>query len=176
MLVVFEGIDGSGKTTLSNHLARALHSSGLKVAHTREAGSYPSRVAESIRDLGRDANNLELGPTAELLLYAAREAQLLEEVTRPALRGCDVVVTDRFFYTVEVLARYGRGLAADQVLPLLQAARDGLEPDLVVLVDVDPAIARARKRIAELLRPRLRPPSREGLGGAGPQQRMRAGY
>lgn len=176
MFVVFEGIDGSGKTTLSNRVAQALRAAGLAVSHVREDGKYASKVADAIRELGRDAKNLELNPLAELLLHAAREAQLLDEVTRPALAASPIVIADRFFYTAEVLAMHARGLAADQVLPVVRAASRGLEPDLVVLVDVDPQVARARKRIAELLAPRVREPSRKGLGGAGMQHRMRAGY
>ncbi|XXF74882.1 dTMP kinase [Myxococcaceae bacterium GXIMD 01537] len=97
MLIVFEGIDGSGKTTLSNRVAEVLRQGGLRVRHVREGGQLASPVSESLRRFTRDPANLALVPMTELLLYAAREAQLLEEVTRPALAHYDVVITDRYF-------------------------------------------------------------------------------
>src|SRR3954462_11468449 len=84
MLIAFEGIDGSGKTTLSNRVARVLRDRGLTVAHTREGGRFASPVTQAMRELGRDARNLALTPRAELFLYIARDVQLFEEQTLPA--------------------------------------------------------------------------------------------
>jgi dTMP kinase len=176
MFVVFEGIDGSGKTTLSNKVAAALAARGLPMRHIRAEGKYASRVSEAIRDLGRDARNMTLVPEAEMLLYVARDVQLIEEVVRPALRNGDVVLADRFLYTAEVLARHGRHLEEDYTLPILAAAARGLTPDLVVLCDVDPALARARRRAAKLAAADRRPPARKGLAGVGLQHRIRRGY
>ena len=176
MLVVFEGIDGSGKTTLSNRVASALAKRGLPVRHIRADGKYASTVSEAIRDLGRDARNLDLVPEAELLLYVAREVQLVEQVVRPALRNGDVVIADRFLHTAEVLGRHGRHLPAARTEPILTAAAGGLVPDLVILCDVDPALARARRRAAKLAAADRRPPARKGLAGVGLQHRLRRGY
>ena len=84
MHVAFEGIDGSGKMTLSNRVAKALRAEGLTVEHVREGGAFTSRVTQALRELGRDARNLALSPIAELLVYLAREAQLLAELTHAA--------------------------------------------------------------------------------------------
>ncbi len=132
MLIVFEGIDGSGKTTLSNRVAQELRQAGLRVRHVREGGTLASAVSEDLRRFTRDPAHLALTPTAELLLYAAREAQLLEEVTRPALAEYEIVITDRFLYTAEVLARWGRGLPEHVVRPVVEAcrARPGARPRL----------------------------------------------
>lgn len=176
MFIVFEGIDGSGKTTISNRATRALRESGLTVSHVREGGKLASSVAQSIRDFGRDERQLGLEPSAELLLYLAREAQLFDEVTRPALDVADVVIADRFFYSAEVLACAGRGLAPELIRPLVEAASRGIVPDLVILVDVDPHIARARRRIAKILKDAVEGPSRKGLAGASLFHRMRDGY
>ena len=96
MFIVFEGIDGSGKTTISNKVAKALRAEGAIVEHVREGGAFASSVTQGIRDFCRDARNLALVPRAELLLYVAREIQLLEEVILPAravvARGGRVVV------------------------------------------------------------------------------------
>ena len=85
MFVVFEGIDGSGKTTVSNMVAERLRAGGLSVKHLRAEGKFVSVVSEAIRELGRDARNIELVPQAEFLLYVARDVQLIEQALRPAL-------------------------------------------------------------------------------------------
>ncbi|MBL0217646.1 MAG: dTMP kinase [Myxococcales bacterium] len=176
MFVVFEGIDGGGKTTLSNMVAKRLRADGLKVAHVREGGKFASKVTQAMRELGRDARNLELGPRAELMLYLTREVQLVDEATRPATATNDVVIADRYIYTAEALAIYGRGLAPSDVEPLVHAAAGGLFPELVVLVDVDPHVARARRKVSKIVEKDDKPPSRKGLTGTGLQHRLRAGY
>lgn len=176
MFVVFEGIDGSGKTTISNRVVRRLKARGFDTCHLRQDGKFASTVTEAVRSLARDARNLPLVPEAELLLYAARELQLCEEALRPALAASKLVVADRYFYTAEVLGRFGRGLPETWVRSLLELIRRGLEPDLVVLVDVDPALARARRKASKLDEPSRKPPSRKGLAGAGLAERLRQGY
>jgi dTMP kinase len=175
-LVVFEGIDGSGKTTLSNAVAAALRADGLRVAHVREGGNFASVVTTGIREFGRDAKNLALSPHAELFVYLARELQLLDEATAPALAEADVVIADRFFYTAELLATAGRDLPAAEVAPIVAAATRGVVPDLVVVVDVDPHLARARRKVSKVGKLDPRPPSRKGLAGVGLQHRLRDGY
>ena len=176
MFIAFEGIDGSGKTTLSNRVAAALRERGLSVEHAREGGWFASRVTQSIRDLCRDARNLALVPRAELLLYVAREVQLVEEVVAPALARNDVVITDRYLYTAEVLARHVRRLPDATVRSIIADAAGGLWPDLVFLVDVDPSVARGRRKVAKILAREQRPASRKGLVGSGLGQRLREGY
>jgi dTMP kinase len=176
MFVVFEGIDGSGKTTVSNRVADRLREGGLKVRHLRADGKFASEVTEALRSFGRDARHLDLVPQAEFLLYVARDVQLIEQVLRPALAVEDVVISDRFLYTPEVLGRTGRNLDVAFTAPILRAAAGGLTPDLVVLVDVDPVLARARRKAFKLSVLDKRPPGRKGLAGAGLQHRMRGGY
>ena len=176
MFIVFEGIDGSGKTTVSNRVAGQLRALGLTVEHLREGGKFSSPVTQAIREFGRDARNLDLTPQAEFFLYVTRDVQLLDEATRPALARADVVIADRFLYSAEIIARFGRGLPEAWLRPVLDAAARGLSPDLVILVDVDPTLARARRKVAKLLAADRRPPSRKGLAGVGMQHRFRAGY
>jgi dTMP kinase len=176
MFVVFEGIDGSGKTTISNLVVERLRQQGLTVKHLRAEGKFASVVSESIRSLARDSKNIDLVPRAEFLLYVARDVQLIDEFLGDALRTHDVVVADRFLYTAEVLARFGRALPSSFVEPVLEAAAAGLTPDLVVLVDVDPVLARARRKASKLLTKDARPPSRKGLSGVGLSHRLRRGY
>lgn len=176
MFVVFEGIDGSGKTTVSNMVAERLRARGLSVKHLRAEGKFVSAVSEAIRDLGRDARNLELVPQAEFLLYVARDVQLIEEALRPAMDESDVILADRFLFTAEVLGEKGRALPVEFTRPILKAAAAGLEPDLVILVDVDPVLARARRKAFKIAVVDRRPPSRKGLAGVGLQHRVRRGY
>jgi dTMP kinase len=149
---------------------------GIDTCHLRQDGKFASSVTEAVRTLARDSRNLALVPEAELLLYAAREVQLTEEVLRPALGAGKLVVADRYLYTAEVLGRYGRGLDGEWVTSLLKLVGRNLLPDLVVLVDVEPAVARARRKASKLNEPTNKPPSRKGLAGAGLAQRLRSGY
>ncbi|HEU5075115.1 MAG TPA: dTMP kinase [Polyangiaceae bacterium] len=176
MFVVFEGIDGSGKTSISNRVAAELSRQGQSVKHLRAEGRFASPVVEGIRAFARNSQHLELCWEAEFLLYVARDVQLMHEMLRPALACHDVVLADRFLYTSEVLARHARGLGESFVRPILTAVAGGIEPDLVILVDVDPAIAKARRRLRKLAEPRQGPPARKGLSGSGLLQRLRAGY
>ena len=176
MFVVFEGIDGGGKTTLSSMVAAQLRARGLTVEHVREGGKFASAVTQAMRELGRDARNLAMTPRSELMLYLTREVQLFEEATRPALARADVVIADRYVYTAEVLAVAGRGMDAAEVRPLVHASLGGFEPEIAVLVDVDPTVARARRRVSKLLSDEKKPPARKGLAGTGLQHRLRAGY
>jgi dTMP kinase len=176
MFVVFEGIDGSGKTTVSNLVVERLRERGLRVKHLRAEGKFASSVSESIRTLARDSKNIDLVPRAEFLLYVARDVQLMDELLGDALNTHDVVVADRFLYTAEVLARFGRNLPQSYIEPVIAAAANGMRPDLVVLVDVDPVLARARRKASKLLSKEVKPPSRKGLSGVGLQHRLRRGY
>jgi dTMP kinase len=176
MFIAFEGIDGSGKTTVSNQVATRLRERGLTVEHAREGGWFASRVTQAIRDLCRDARNLALVPRAELLLYVAREIQLAEEVVVPGLARADVVITDRYLYTAEVLARQVRRLPDATIRAIIDDAAGGVWPDLVFLVDVDPSVARGRRKVAKLMSREQRPASRKGLAGSGLGQRLREGY
>ncbi|MES1209480.1 MAG: dTMP kinase, partial [Pseudomonadota bacterium] len=143
----------------------------------REGGSFASKVTQEIRDFCRDARNMALTPRAELMLYVAREVQLAEEVLRPALERADVVIADRYFYTAQVLAGAGRDLPAEEIRAIVETAAAGVWPQLAFLIDVDPSVARGRRKVSKMMNPGdRRPVSRKGLTGSGLQVRLRAGY
>ena len=177
MFIAFEGIDGSGKDDrLSNRVASTAARTGSQRRTRARGGLFASRVTQAIRDLCRDARNLALVARAELLLYVAREIQLAEEVVIPGLSRADVVITDRYLYTAEVLARQIRRLPDATIRAIIDDAAGGVWPDMVVLVDVDPSVARGRRKVAKLMSREQRPSSRKGLAGSGLGQRLREGY
>lgn len=177
VFIDFEGIDGSGKTTLSNLLAARLKRLGYKVAHAREGGELQSPTARRIRELTRDARLLEMGPRAEFFLNLARDAQQLEEVIAPALRRGEVCIADRYLYSQLALTGGGRGVKEEALWPACELASQGLWPDLVILVDVDPDLARLRKRLGKVQSGKSHDAdSRKGLVGAGLAVRVREAF
>ena len=177
MFIDFEGIDGSGKTTLSNLLAARLRRLGHKVAHAREGGELQSPIARRIRELTRDSRLLEMGARTEFFLNVARDAQQLEEVIAPALARGEVCISDRYLYSQLALSGGGRNLPVAELEPVCELASKGIWPDLVILVDVEPDLARLRKRLGKLKEGRSNDTdSRKGLVGAGLAVRVREAF
>ncbi len=176
MFIDFEGIDGSGKTTLSNRLAARLKKQGYRVVHARENGELQAPLARRVRELTRDPALLEMSPQAELFLNLARDAQQVDEVIKPALRRGDVCISDRYLYSQIALSHAGRGLPLEQLEGALATASQGLWPELVIFVDVDPELARLRKRVGKQLAGRAGSESRKGMSGAGLAVRMRESF
>jgi dTMP kinase len=140
--IALEGGDACGKSTQTARLARA-----LDAVETREPGG--TRIGGIIRGIVLDPAHAELSDRAEALLYAADRAQHAAEVLRPALAGGRHVVSDRSAWSSVAYQGYGRGMGADEVRRLADWALDGCWPDLVVLLDIDPAVA-ARRRSRDL--------------------------
>lgn len=138
MLITLEGIDRSGKSTQAELLAQALGDATLLV---REPGG--TAVGERVRELLKDPG-VELDPVAELMLFCALRAQLVAEVIRPALDADTVVVCDRFADSSVAYQGAGRGLGVEVVRELCGLATGGLEPDLTLLVRVEPELAAGR--------------------------------
>ncbi len=141
--IAVEGGDGVGKSTQIAAVAAWLRRRGYEVVTTREPGGTPLGV--EVRDLVLHAREHRLGARAEALLFAADRAEHMETVVRPALERGAIVVTDRHVDSSIAYQSGGRGLAAEDVAALSAFATDGARPDLVVLLDLDPAVARARR-------------------------------
>ena len=141
--IAIEGGDGAGKSTQLAAVAGWLRGRGFEVVTTREPGATP--LGSVLRNLVLHAEEHRLGARAEALLFAADRADHVETVVRPALERGAVVLTDRHVDSSVAYQSGGRGLAADDVAALSAFATDGLRPDLVVLLDLDPAVARARR-------------------------------
>ena len=136
-LITIEGLDGAGKTTLSQGLAAALPDARL----LREPGGV--ELSERIRALVKDPS-LAVDPRAEALLYAAARAQLVAERLVPLLDGGADVLLDRFVDSSLAYQGAGRGLGVAEIAELNRFATAGLVPDLTLYVRVDPAVGAQR--------------------------------
>jgi len=141
-LIVIEGLDGSGKTTQARLLADYLRQQGRKVLVVEEPGT--TAVGQRIRGILLGKEN-EIAPLAELFLYEASRAQLVQEMLKPALAAGRIVIADRFALSSLAYQGYGRGLSLGLIEELNKIATDGLEPDLILLLDVPPEIGLERK-------------------------------
>ena len=139
--ITLEGGDGSGKTTQATALEAWLRESGREVVRTREPGG--SDVGVLIRDIVLHHRG-DIAARAEALLYAADRAHHVATVVRPALARGAVVVQDRYLDSSVAYQGAGRVLDAGEVRDLSLWATDGALPDITVLLDLDPAAARAR--------------------------------
>ena len=139
--VVLEGGDGSGKSTQAARLAAWLRDRGVTVVETVEPGSGPTGAV--LRDLL--LHGPEVAPVTEALLMAADRAQHVAGEIRPALARGDWVVCDRYVPSSLVYQGVVRDLGVPVVEQLSAVATAGLDPDVVVLLDVSDAVAEARR-------------------------------
>ena len=143
--IVLEGPEGSGKSTLVEPLARLMREAGVDPVVVREPGS--TKAAEIVRQVLLDPEH-SVGPLAELFLYPAARADLVQRVVEPALAAGRTVLSDRFALTTEAYQMAGRGIPAEVVLPANRAAAGGLRPDLTLIIDLPAEIGRARQEAA----------------------------
>jgi len=171
LFITFEGLDGSGKSTQLRRAVRYLRQCGHRVRVTREPGG--TRTGERVRDILLASKTGKLAPLAELALMYAARAQLLEEVVRPALTLGDIVVSDRYNTASFAYQGYGRGLGAATVRAFDRVICGDTQPDLTIILDLNPerALGRARgdaRRGAHL--------DRIEAQGLAFHKRVRAGY
>jgi dTMP kinase len=147
--VTFEGGEGSGKTTQLKALLTHFRSVHADAIQTRDPGG--TAIGNQVRELLLNGENVRMSALAELLLYEASRAQLVQEVIRPALAAHRIVLCDRFTDSTVAYQGYGRGLDLELIERLNAVAADGLRPDLTFLLDLDPVVglARATERLAQ---------------------------
>jgi dTMP kinase len=141
--VVFEGVDGSGKTTQARLAADLLRASGRTVIETREPGG--TVLGERLREVLLDSGTGMVSAAAEVALFAAARAQLVAELIAPARARGEWVVCDRFLASSLAYQGVGRGLGIRAVRDANALAVNGCTPDLTIIVDVPLDVARARR-------------------------------
>ncbi len=151
LFLSFEGIDGSGKSTQARLLAEAVRAQGHAVTLTREPGGSPG--AEEIRRLVLEGATDRWSAETEILLFTAARRDHLEKTILPALERGEIVISDRFADSTRIFQGITRGDLTATV-DRLHALMIGLEPDLTLLFDLDPAkgLARATARAGKELR------------------------
>ena len=144
--ITFEGLDGTGKSTQIEKLAKALRALGQSVVLTREPGG--TGTGEKIRHVILDSATTELSPMAEMALMFASRAQHIREVIEPGVAQGKIVLCDRFTDSTEAYQGSGRKLGNKAVLELHRILCGDLQPDLTILLDSDLAtsVERARRR------------------------------
>ena len=146
ILITFEGMEGSGKSTHCERLCAYLAKKGFEVVHVHEPGG--TRMGEQLRDILLSDGNDDMVDRAELFLFMASRSQIVEKVIRPALNSGKVVVCDRYIDSTVAYQGYGRRLDEKFIRSLNKFAVGDVEPDLTIVLDVESPIAlkRAKKR------------------------------
>jgi dTMP kinase len=142
MFFSFDGVDGAGKSTQIRLLAEALTKRGREVVTCRDPGSTP--LGDRLRSLLLDHHDTPIHRRAEMLLYMASRAQLVEQVIRPALAAGKIVVTDRYLLANVVYQAYAGGLDPADVWQIGQITIAGVMPRLVFLLDMPAELAARR--------------------------------
>src|SRR5437870_2945235 len=144
LLVTFEGVEGSGKTTQAARLVESLKRESLPVTSVREPGG--TVLGEKVREILLSVEHHDMAAWAEASLYTAARAQLLKEVIIPRLARGDIVVADRFVDSTFAYQGAGRGLEMNVLMAMQMVLK--VKPDLTLLLDL-PAEAGLRRQAGE---------------------------
>ncbi len=142
MFVSFDGVDGVGKTTQLRAFCQWLREGGQAVVECRDPGG--TQLGEALRRILLHREDVEVDCRSEMLLYMASRAQLVREIIQPALELGQLVVSDRFLLANVVYQGHAGGLAPEAVWQVGQIATAGIQPDLIVLLDMPADQAAAR--------------------------------
>lgn len=132
--ITFEGPEGSGKSTQSKLLYQYLKKEGFDVIYLREPGS--TSLSEKIRDILLDNKNKGISARAELFLYLAARAQIVDEIIRPAWASGKIIICDRFMDSTLAYQGYGLGIDTGFIRNTGEFITAGIKPDLTVLFDL----------------------------------------
>lgn len=147
--ITFEGPEGGGKSSQIQLLADCFQAKGKTVYCTREPGG--TEIGERIRQLVHDVKHTEMTPLAEILLYSASRAQLVNEFIQPRLAQGAIVLCDRYADSTYAYQGYGRGLDLAALKQITHFATNALQPDLTFFLDLPVAVGLARKQQANQL-------------------------
>ena len=144
--IAFEGIDGSGKTSIIENLSDILNSQNKEHTIVREPGG--TSVGEGIRELLL-SHDYKVNPLAEALLFCAQRSQLIEEVVLPSVNNGLIVLSDRSAYSSVAYQGEGRGLGYEKIYQLNDISIQSNWPERVVLLDIDPEVSLSRQQVAD---------------------------
>ena len=144
--IVFEGVNGAGKGTLINEIAQRISAQNIPVIQTFEPGA--TALGAKIRNMLLGQSEQKLSELSELLLFAADRAEHVHSVIAPNLNCGKAILCDRYYYSTSAFQGYGRGIDLELINSLNSVATQGVLPDLVILLDLDPAegLRRAAQR------------------------------
>jgi dTMP kinase len=142
--IVFDGVEGCGKSTQARLLAEALEAEGHQTVLTLEPGG--TAVGEAVRHCLLNPAFEEMHELTEAFLFCADRAQHVLEVIRPALEAGKIVISDRYASSTMVYQGYAGGVGAEAIEVLNWYATRGLQPDLLIVLDLDPLVGLRRKR------------------------------
>ena len=138
LFITFEGNDGSGKSSVIETIKKELISRGYNVLYSREPGG--SKIAEKIREVILDVDNVGMDDKTESLLYAASRREHIVKTLLPALNEGKIVLCDRYLDSSLAYQGYARGIGIDEVYRMNTYATDNLLPDLTLLICVKPEV------------------------------------
>ena len=165
MFFSFDGVDGVGKSTQVDLLGKWLRQQGREVTVCRDPGS--TAAGEAIREILLHREDVDLAARAEMLLYMAARAQLVDEIIRPALDAGRIVISDRFLLANVVYQGHAGGLDIDQLWEVGQVATAGVSPTLTLLLDMPPEDTAGRMQ---------GPPDKMERRGDDHRRRLREGF
>ena len=135
-MVVFDGSNGAGKTTVIKNVEKYLTSKGFDVLLTREPGGTP--IGEKIREVILDPSTPEMSFMTELMLFGAGRAQHIQEKIIPALTQGKIVISDRFDAATFSFQHFARGLDIETITKINDLALAGFSPNMNIVLDLDP--------------------------------------
>lgn len=135
-MVVFDGSNGAGKTTVIKSVEKYLTTKGFDVLLTREPGG--TAIGEKIRDVILDPSTPEMSFMTELMLFGAGRAQHIKEKITPALARGKIVISDRFDAATFSFQHFARGIDLDTIIKINDLALDGFAPNMNIILDLDP--------------------------------------
>jgi len=135
-MVVFDGSNGAGKTTVIKSVEKHLISKGFDVLLTREPGGTP--IGEKIREVILDPSTPEMSFMTELMLFGAGRAQHIQEKIIPALSEGKIVISDRFDAATYSFQHFARGIDLDTIVKINDLALNGFSPNMNIILDLDP--------------------------------------
>jgi dTMP kinase len=144
IMIVCDGSNGAGKTTVIKAIEKFLIDSGHEVVLTREPGGTP--IGEKLREIILSKENPEMTDLTELMLFGAGRAQHIQEKIIPSLNAGKIVLSDRFDAATFSFQHYARGLDFDLVKSVNDLAIGSFKPDINIILDLDPKVGLERVR------------------------------